>query len=459
MAAEGMMRAPSRIEAPSLPSFAEAARLWLVVGLLSFGGAPGQIAMMHRMVVEERRWVGERRYLNALNYCTLLPGPEAQQLATYLGWLMHGVAGGIVAGALFVLPGAALMAVLAAIYGLYGQVTLVEALFFGLKGAVLAIIAEALWRIGRRALHGPVAVVLAVVAFLALFALGLPFPLVVLGAGAIGLAAGLAGVAWFAQMGHGKGAAGPPVGAIDRLLDDPAAAGLRASRAVAARRAGIVTLAVWLAVVGGFALAGGVFGDIALFFAKMAVVTFGGAYAVLAWVAQDAVHLHGWISAGEMVDGLALAETTPGPTILVLQFVAHLAAFREAGLWAGVAGGALSVLVTFAPSFAWIFLGGPSVERIAARRELASALAAITAAVVGVVANLALTVGLSVLFGAVARWQAGPVSLPVPVPSSVDPLALIVAAAGFAALFVLHLGLFRTLGICAALGLVLRLAA
>jgi chromate transporter len=453
MAAEGMTRAA----APTLPSFAEASRLWLIVGLLSFGGAAGQIAMMHRMVVDERRWVGERRYLNALNFCTLLPGPEAQQLATYLGWLMHGVAGGIVAGALFVLPGAALMAALAAIYGLYGQVTLIEALFFGLKGAVLAIIAEALWRIGRRALHGPVAVALAVAAFVALFALRLPFPLVVLGAGAIGLAAGFAGWPWFTGVAHGKAGAGPAVGAVDRLLDDPASADLRRARATTARRAGIAALALWLGVVAAFAATGGVFGDIALFFAKMAVVTFGGAYAVLAWVAQDAVHLYGWITPGEMVDGLALAETTPGPTILVLQFVAHLAAFREAGLWAGVAGGALCVFVTFAPSFAWIFLGGPSVERIAARRELASALAAITAAVVGVVANLALVVAIPVLFGAVGRWEAGPVSLPAPVLSSLDPLAALVTAAGFAGLFVFHQGLFRTLGVCAALGLALRL--
>jgi chromate transporter len=453
MAAEGM----TRTETPTLPSFAEASRLWLIVGLLSFGGAPGQIAMMHRMVVDERRWVGERRYLNALNYCTLLPGPEAQQLATYLGWLMHGVAGGLVAGALFVLPGAALMALLAAIYGLYGQVTLIEALFFGLKGAVLAIIAEALWKIARRALHGPVAVALAVAAFLALFALHVPFPLVVLGAGAIGLGAGLAGLSWFTGAGHGKAGAGPAVGAIDRLLDDPASAAMQRARAAAARRAGLIALAVWGATVAAFALAGGVFGDIALFFAKMAVVTFGGAYAVLAWVAQDAVHLYGWISPREMVDGLALAETTPGPTILVLQFVAHLAAFRELGLWAGVAGGALCVFVTFAPSFAWIFLGGPSVEQIAARRELASALAAITAAVVGVIANLALVVAVPVLFGDVGRWQAGPVSLPAPALASLDPPAAIVAAAGFAGLFVLHLGLFRTLALCAALGLALRL--
>lgn len=453
MAAEGV----TRTETPTLPSFAEASRLWLIVGLLSFGGAAGQIAMMYRMVVDERRWVGERRYLNALNYCTLLPGPEAQQLATYLGWLMHGVAGGIVAGALFVLPGAALMALLAAIYGLYGQVTLVEALFFGLKGAVLAIIAEALWKIARRALHGPAAAALAVAAFLALFALHVPFPLVVLGAGLIGLGAGLAGLSWFSGAGHSRTGAGPAVGAIDRLLDDPASTAMQRARAVTARRAGLIALAVWGATVAAFALVGGVFGDIALFFASMALLTFGGAYAVLAWVAQDAVHLYGWISSREMVDGLALAETTPGPTILVLQFVAHLAAFRHLGLWAGVAGGALCVFVTFAPSFAWIFLGGPSVERIAARRELASALAAITAAVVGVIANLALVVAVPVLFGEVGRWQAGPVSLPAPALASLDPLAAIVAAAGFTGLFGLHLGLFRTLALCTALGLALRL--
>jgi len=370
---------------------------------------------------------------------------------------MHGVAGGIVAGILFVLPGAALMAVLAAIYGLYGQVTLIEALFFGLRGAVLAIIAEALWTIARRALHGPVAVALAVAAFLALFALHVPFALVVLGAGTVGLAAGLAGRPWFTAVGHGKPGLAPAIGAIDRLLDDPASATTERARAATARRAGFVALAVWMAVVGAFAFTGGVFGEIALFFAKMAVVTFGGAYAVLAWVAQDAVNLYGWISPGEMVDGLALAETTPGPTILVLQFVAHLAAFRELGLWAGIAGGAVCVFVTFAPSFAWIFLGGPSVEWIAARRELASALAAITAAVVGVIANLALVVAVPVLFGEVGRFRAGPVSLPAPVLASLDPRAAIVAAVGVAGLFVFHLGLFRTLAICAALGLGIRL--
>ncbi|MFQ3622726.1 MAG: chromate efflux transporter [Acetobacteraceae bacterium] len=444
---------------PGLPSFAEACRLWLTLGLLSFGGAAGQIAMMHRLVVEERRWVGERRYLDALNYCTLLPGPEAQQLATYLGWLLHGVRGGLVAGILFVLPGAALMTALAALYALHGRLPLIEALFFGLRGAVLAIVAEALLKLSRRALRGTVAVGLAVAAFLALFALRLAFPLVVLGAGAIGLAAGLAGLGWFSAAGRGRAVAEGPAGAIDRLLEDPAAAPLRAARSASALRAGLVALAGWTGIVGLASWSGGVFGDIALFFAKMAVLTFGGAYAVLAWVAQDAVGVHGWVTTAEMIDGLALAETTPGPTILVLQFVAFLGAFRDGGLPAGIAGGLLCVVVTFAPSFAWIFLGGPSVERIAGRRELASALSAITAAVVGVMANLAVVLALGVLFARVETVSAGPLRLAAPDLASLDPLALAVVVAGFVSLFALGLGLFRTLGVCAALGLVLRFLA
>lgn len=427
---------------PATPPFAAAARLWLVIGCISFGGAAGQIALLHRLVVEERRWIAERCFLEGLDVCMLLPGPEAQQLATYLGWRLHGVAGGLVAGGLFVLPGAVLMGLLAALYGLHGRLPAIEALFFGLKGAVVAIVAAALGRIARRALHGPAAVGLAVAAFLALFALNLPFPLVVLGAGAFGLAAGRLGRGWFAAA-PGKGTEGEAV--------SPAAAR-------AAQRAGTVALAIWIAAVAACARAGGVFGDIAVFFAKMAVAGFGGAYAVLAWVAQDAVQVHGWISPAEMVDGLALAETTPGPTILVLQFVAHLAAFREAGPWAGVAGGALAVFVTFGPSFAWIFLVGPVMGRIAARRDLASALAAITAAVVGVIAHLALVLALPVLFGGIGRWRAGPLELLLPLPASLDARAALVVAAGFAALFGLRLGLAGTLGLCALLGLLLGFA-
>jgi chromate transporter len=381
-----------------MPTFAAALRVWLRIGLLSFGGPAGQIAMLHREVVEERRWIGERRFLHALNFCTLLPGPEAQQLATYLGWLMHGVRGGLAAGGLFVLPGALVMLGLSLIYATLGDVPLVAALFFGLKCAVLVLVIEALLRIARRALKGPAAWALAAAAFLALFLFGVPFPIVVIAAGLVGFVAPDA----FARGGHAatEGAAPALIDAI--LAVDP---GRPDRLAVRARRAGIVALLLWLAPVALLAgVVGGTFADIAWFFSKMAVVTIGGAYAVLAYVAQDAVQAYHWLSPPEMLAGLGLAETTPGPLILVLQFVGFLAGYRAPGAVTGVPGGivasALTLWVTFVPCFAFVFLGAPLVERLQANKALSGVLAAITAAVVGVIANLALWFGLRVLFKA-----------------------------------------------------------
>ncbi len=432
-----------------LPTLADAARVWLRIGLLSFGGPAGQIALLHREVVERRRWIGERRFLQALNFCVLLPGPEAQQLATYLGWLMHGVRGGLLAGGLFVLPGAVVMLGLSVVYAVLGDVPLVGALFFGLKCAVLVLVVEALLRIGRRALRGWAAWALAAAAVVALFVFGLPFPAVVLGAGLIGwLVPGA-----FTLASHGAEAADTPA-LIDALLAaDP---GRPARLAAGARRAGLVALAAWLVPVAVLATMGGRYGAIAVFFSKMAVVTLGGAYAVLAYVAQDAVQ-YGWLSPTDMLAGLGLAETTPGPLILVLQFVGFLAGFRApgglTGLWGGVAGSALVLWVTFVPCFAFVFLGAPVIERLQHNRALAGALAAVTAAVVGVIANLAMWFGLRVLFRATAPvW-----GVELPVLTSLDPAALGIAALAAVCVFWWRLGVVRTLGVAAVAGVVLHL--
>ncbi len=436
-----------------MPTFGQALRVWLKIGLLSFGGPAGQIAMLHREVVDERRWIGDRRFLHALNFCTLLPGPEAQQLATYLGWLMHGVRGGLAAGILFVLPGAAVMLVLSLIYALYGDVPLIAAVFFGLKAAVLVLVVEALLRIGKRALKGSMAWSLAAAAFVALFFLGLPFPLTVLAAGLIGYFLPDS----FSHGGHGSAKSDAPA-LIDALLaTDP---GRPARLAAGARRAGAIALVVWLVpVVGLSVLVGGTYADVAQFFSKMAVVTVGGAYAVLAYVAQDAVASYRWLSAPEMLAGLGLAETTPGPLILVLQFVGFLAGFRAPGALTGVAGGivasVLTLWVTFAPCFAFVFLGAPVIERLQSNRSLAGALAAITAAVVGVVANLAVWFGLRVLFHTQQPVSVGGIVFEVPVLSSLDLSALLLAILAALCLFRFKIGVLRTLGVAALAGLIL----
>ncbi|MBY0331324.1 MAG: chromate efflux transporter [Acetobacteraceae bacterium] len=437
--------------AQRFPTFAEAVRVWFRIGCLSFGGPAGQIALMHREVVDERRWVSDARFLHALNFCTLLPGPEAQQLATYLGWLMHGVRGGLAAGLLFVLPGAAVMLALSALYVAFGEVPLIAALFFGLKCAVLVLVIEALLRVARRALKGRLPWALAAAACLALFAFDLPFPLVVLAAALVGYAMPDA----FAGGGHGSARAGPP-SLLDALL---AREPDRIARLTgAARRAGLVALVLWVWPVAMLLAQGGVFSDIAWFFSKMAIVTFGGAYAVLAYVAQEAVEHYRWLTAGQMLAGLGLAETTPGPLILVLQFVGYLAGHAHAGVWGGVLGSVLTLWVTFAPCFAWIFLGAPYVERLHDQPRLKGALAGVTAAVVGVIANLALWFGLRVLFAEVWTLHAGPLALDLPVVLSVDPQAVILALLAAVCLFRLKLGVVQTLGIAAVAGLGLRVA-
>ncbi|MBW6399659.1 chromate efflux transporter [Roseomonas sp. HJA6] len=432
---------------PTFPTFAEALRVWTRVGLLSFGGPAAQIAVMHREVVDDRHWVSDARFLHALNFCMLLPGPEAQQLATYLGWLMHGVKGGLAAGLLFILPGAVVMLALSILYATLGTVPVVAALFFGLKCAVLVLVIEALLRVAKRALHGTSAWLLAAAAFLALAAFGVPFPFVVLAALVIGYVAPEA----FTAGGHGKAKDGPPALLDAALAVDP---GRIARMAPAARRAGLLALALWLWPVA-LLYGSGVFGDIAWFFSKMAVVTFGGAYAVLAYVAQEAVEHYRWLTAPEMLAGLGLAETTPGPLILVLQFVGFLAGFHGGGVRGGTLASLLTLWVTFAPCFAFIFLGAPFVERLHDAPRLKGALAAVTAAVVGVIANLALWFGLRVLFADVHRVAIGPAGIDLPVLATLQPAALALAALAAVLLFGFKLGLARVLAVCAAAGLAL----
>ena len=431
-----------------VPGFAEATRLWLKVGLLGFGGPSAQIALMHRLLVEERRWLGEAQFLHALNYCMLLPGPEAQQLAIYVGWLLHGTRGGLVAGTLFVLPGLAVILALSTLYALLHAVPLVAALFFGIKAAVLALVVEAMLRIGRRILKGSGPLLIALGAFLALFVLRLPFPLIILLAALTGWLGARAAPGRF-PVAAGHGAAGSGGGWREPVGATPATA-LRAAAAAC--------LLWWLPVLVLGLLAGwdSVLVAIGLFFSKLAVVTFGGAYAVLAYMAQAAVDAHGWLRPGEMLDGLGLAETTPGPLILVTSFVGYLAAFRASGIepaWlAGLLGGLLTAWVTFAPCFVWIFLGAPFVERLRRVRALHAALSGITAAVVGVIANLAVWFALHFWFARFAEVGLGPLRLTLPEPDSLDPVALLLSAAGAFALLRLKLGLLPVLAGCALLG-------
>ncbi len=444
-------------------SFGEALRVWIRVAATSFGGPAGQIAVMHRILVEEKRWIGDARFLHALNYCMLLPGPEAQQLAVYIGWLLHRTPGGLAAGLLFILPGFVSILALSLVYVAWGSVGPVAALFFGLKAAVLAVVIEAVQRVGKRALRSFAMRALAVAAFVAVFVFDVAFPWVVLGAGLLGFVGTRAGWAGFGASGGGHGGEGAaPLADADSALGEQMPAHARPSRAWSLRVAAVL-LALWLVPVAVVVAAGGgAFPDIAVFFSKMAVVTFGGAYAVLTWVAQQAVAHYGWLTAPEMMDGLGMAETTPGPLIMVTQFVGFLAAFRNpAGLppvVAGVLGSVLTVWVTFVPCFLWIFLGAPYVEALRSNRALSGALAAITAAVVGMIANLALWFGLHVLFGDVRVVAGYGATVDVPVLASLDPASAALFAAAAWAILRAKTGMIPVLLATAAAGVVLHLA-
>ena len=449
-------------------SFGDAFRVWLRVAALSFGGPAGQIAVMHRIIVEEKRWIGEARFLHALGYCTVLPGPEAQQLATYIGWLMHRTGGGVMAGALFVLPGFVSILGLSLVYAAYGSVGAVAAVFFGLKAAVLAVVVEAVLRLGRRALRNRVMAAFAAVAFAALFLFAVPFPAVVLAAGLAGFAGARMGLPAFAATGSGPGSRGETAGSEPALLDAAYGEGLpdyARPTIGGAVRAGAIWLTLWLVPVACVVLmlgADSTFGRIAVFFSQMAVVTFGGAYAVLAYVAQQAVEGYGWLRPGEMLDGLGMAETTPGPLIMVLEFVGFMAAYRDPGLltpWvAGMLGAALATWVTFVPCFLWIFLGAPFIETLRGNRALNGALAAITAAVVGVILNLAAWFALHSLFRAQAPVRGFGLSFDLPILSSVDPWAAALSVAAGLALLRFKAGVIPTLAGCALAGVALHVA-
>ena len=423
-------------------------RVFTRIGLLSFGGPAGQIALMHRALVEERGWIAEGDFLHALNVCHLLPGPEAQQLATWIGWRLHGWRGGLAAGLLFVIPGALIILALSVLYALAANLALVEALFLGVKAAVLGIVVQALLRIAGRALDGGLKRALAAGAFAGLFLLDLPFPLIVLGAGVIGLAA----AALRPELLGLKPGAGAPADLPPRPW--------RATLGAAA-----LWGAVWAAPMVAIAATLGqnhVLWQIGAFFSQLAVVTFGGAYAVLAWMAQEAVQTFGWLEAGEMADGLGLAETTPGPLILVTQFVGFLAAFRDPApfspLVAGLIGAGLTTWVTFAPCFLWIFALAPWIDRLGHAVRLQGALAAVTAAVVGVIANLTVWFALHVLFAEVDERRWGPLRLFWPDPATLDGRAGLLALLAAGLTFGLKWPVLRVLALSAAGGMVLVLA-
>jgi chromate transporter len=443
----------------------EALWTWMRVAALSFGGPAGQIAVMHRILVEEKRWISEERFLHALNYCMLLPGPEAQQLATYIGWLMHRTLGGIIAGGLFVLPGAIAIMALSYVYAAWGNVPIVVALFFGLKAAVLAIVVEAVFRIGGRALRNQVLIGLAAAAFVGIFFFSVPFPIIIFGAALIGFIGGRMGLAAFqGGNGHGSDKAKGNVPIVDSLLGEDLPEHVRPS-VLRALQVSAVWLALWLVPVAAMLWtlgSGNVFSQIAVFFSKMAMVTFGGAYAVLAYVAQQAVEHYGWLKPGEMLDGLGMAETTPGPLIMVLQFVGFMAAFRDPGslspMLAGTLGGLLATWVTFMPCFLWIFLGAPFVEKLRGNKALNAALSAITAAVVGVVLNLALWFAIHTVFRQTIPVRAFPLSFDAPNLWSVDAWALVLSVAAAVAIFRFKVGMIQTLAASCATGIILYLA-
>jgi chromate transporter len=425
------------------PSFTALTRTFLHIGLTSFGGPAGQIALMHRTLVDDEKWVAEDDFLHALNFCHLLPGPEAQQLATWIGWRLHGLKGGLTAGLLFVLPGAFIILALSLLYAVAAQLDWFVAIFLGIKAAVLAIVVQALLRIAGRALEGPVRKVLAIAAFLGLFLLDLPFPLVVLGAGVIGYIIAATRPDWLAVKAVRVETGQRP-----------------------AWRATIATIAIW-ALIWALPLVllaitlgrDHVLWDIGIFFSQLAAVTFGGAYAVLAYMAQEAVQQFGWLTSREMADGLGLAETTPGPLILVTQFVGFLAAYRApepfTPLVAGLLGAGLTTWVTFAPCFLWIFSFAPWIDRMQAMPRLKGALAAITASVVGVIANLTLWFALHVLFARVDEWETGPLQLFSPDLATFDWRVAVISGVAAVLLFRFNWSVMRVLGVAAMMGLVL----
>ena len=440
---------------PDVVPFRAAVRTWFAISLQTFGGPAGQIAVMQRTLVEEKRWIGQRRFLHALSYCTLLPGPEAQQLAIYVGWLLNGIRGGLAAGVLFVLPGVVALLGLSVLYVSAGDSKIVTAVFAGLAPAVLAIVAHAVVRVAGRALGHPAMISLAVLAFLALAVFAVPFPIVIAAAALCGWMLGRwAPSTMQAAQGDGEQDEGPPP-----LIADDALHSEKPSRRHAAvvLSVGLLAWGTPVALVAALTGVGSIFTEQSLFFSGTALVTFGGAYAVLAFVAQRAVEVYGWLAPGEMVRGLALAETTPGPLIMVVQFVAFVGAFRDPGAlnpWvAAVIAALLTTWVTFVPCFIFIFLGAPYVERLRGNRGISSALTGITAAVVGVIANLAVYFALHTLFSETSTVTLGPAVFELPDLGTAQPVPIAIALIAALLLFRLRWSVLRTLAVCALLGL------
>lgn len=434
----------------------EAILVWAKIGFLSFGGPAGQVALMHTELVERRKWIDDARFMHALSYCMLLPGPEAQQLATYIGWLLHRTKGGLIAGVLFVVPGFLAILALSVMYAGFRHIALVGALLFGLKAAVLALVVEALFRVGKRALLNRLLGLLSAAAFVALFFFEVPFPIVIATAGLVGGLGARLAPAWFpfaAKRGEADG---------DTVVDAMARAGELAHTRPSFARAVLVLvvgLALWvlpLLLLGAVLGFDSVWIEEGIFFSKAAVVTFGGAYAVLAYVAQQGVERFGWLFAGEMIDGLGLAETTPGPLIMVVEFVGFMGAYRHPGalspMLAGTIGACVTTWVTFVPCFLWIFLGAPYVEAVRGNRSLQAALSAITAAVLGVIASLSLWFALHVLFTRVDERHAGPVRWMAPELASFQVPAAALAVIAFVALFRFHVAAPKVLAACALTG-------
>jgi chromate transporter len=447
-------------------SFAEATRVWARVALLSFGGPAGQIAVMHRILVEEKRWIGETRFLHALNYCMLLPGPEAHQLAIYIGWLLHRTRGGLVAGTLFVLPGVISLGLLSWVYATFGNVGSIQGLFFGLKAAVLAVVLQAVLRVGKRAIRGRPMLVVAICAFVGILFFSIPFPLIIGSAALVGFIGHASGIGGFRLAGHSTKSAkvSEAPAAIDAAFANEIPAHVRPSFRRLIRIA-LIGLSIWLAPLIALLVTLGprnVFTMIATFNSRMAVVTFGGAYAVLAYMAQQAVEHYHWLKPQEMLVGLGFAESTPGPLISVVQFVGFMAAFRQPGglspAFAGTLGGLLAQWSTCVPSFLWIFLGAPYIESLRNNKPLSAALAAITAAVVGVIANLAVWFALHTLFAEVHPQHAFGLTLQLPVLTTLNIPALVLSIAAGVALFRFKIGMIPTLLGCSVAGILMHLA-
>ncbi len=437
--------------------FFVAFKTWVKISLLSFGGPAGQIAMMHRILVDEKKWISENRFLHALNYCMLLPGPEAQQLAVYLGWLMHRTLGGIVAGVLFVLPGALIVLLLSILYAGYQDLGIVEAIFFGIKAAVLAVVIEAVLKIGSKVLKNGIMVAIAGIAFVGIYFFQVPFPLIVVGAGVIGYLGGKFSPGTF-EIIKGKNIDDDDGPKLDQMLDNGELDHVKPSLARGFKVL-IICLILWFGPIIAMAVMFGptsVYVQEGLFFSKMAVVTFGGAYAVLAYMAQQAVNTYGWLNPGEMLDGLGMAETTPGPLIMVVQFVGFMGAYRNPGMFdpmvAGMLGALLTTWVTFVPCFLWIFLGAPYIESLRGNKSLSAALSGITAAIVGVVLNLAVWFSLHVIFGELAEVQKFGATVQIPNFETLDPWALAIAVGALIAMQRFKVGMITTLGLSAVIG-------